>query len=89
MTKLILQAFDLKEGYGKERKVLHVLTNLYHYYCFQFDWRLPNYLTIVKFQHLVCDITKNEGTEQLVQFMTEQIQVCWEEFHFGYLLGIL
>ena len=63
MTTLILQAFDLKEGYGKERKVLHVLTDIYHYYCFQFDWRLPNYLTIV---HLVSDITKIEDAEQFL-----------------------
>ena len=63
----------MKDGYGKERKVFHVLTDLYHYYCFQIDWRLPNYLTIVKFQHLICDITKVEDTEQLLQFMTEQI----------------
>ena len=34
LTELALQALYVKEGYGKECKVMHILTDLHHYYCF-------------------------------------------------------
>ena len=71
VTEFVLQAFYIKEGYGKGQQVLHILTDLNHFYCFQFGWR-PNFLTVEKFQHLVYDVRKVDDMA-LLQFTTEQV----------------
>ena len=75
ITEVILQAFYLKEGYGREVEVMHILTDLHHFYCFKFGWRKPSYLTIEKFQHITCDLTKVEEMEHFLDFMSQQISL--------------